>query len=222
MDFFNHAGYVEDVINELHLSPQEVQRIHEKHRNYRNTVYAIPITIWAEPRPYKPPRLNPRTRHVYVPEKAKMVAHIRELIFQELGPDCFMNGFFPRYSEILLHTNLYIKTPTAFSREAKYLAESKLLRPIVTPDVDNCAKIINDAVKDFIIYDDAQIVTNTIEKWYSIKPRMEITIYYNANPNETVHLKTMQERMNKWKELMNNPQDKPLPIMQLLRKYFNT
>ena len=222
MDYFNHERYVEDLMNELNLTHDDRQRIHQKHINYRNMVYAIPITIWQEPRPYKPPRINSKTRHIYVPEKAKMVAHIRDLILQELGPDGFLPGFFPRYSEIALHTNLYIRTPQNFSRESKLLAEEKLLKPIVTPDVDNCAKIINDAIKSFIIYDDAQINTNVIDKWYSTKPRIEAVIYYNANPNETVHQKTMQERMERWNEMLRNPQDKPLPVVQHLARYFNT
>jgi len=220
-DFFNHDEFVERITNELNLSYKDIQRIHKKHEGYATQVYAIPITVYTEPKPYQQPRVNPRTRHIYVPDKQKMTKHIRNLILDCIGPDGFLNGFFPIYNECIIHSSLYLPMPSSFSREKKYLAESKILRPIVTPDNDNVEKIINDAIKSFIIYDDAQIVSNITEKYWSMWPRMEFVIFYNAMPN-SVHVNTMNQRKERWEEMLKNPKDKPLPVIQHLSRYFNS
>lgn len=220
-DFFNHDEYVSKAIEDLHLSYKDIDRFHKKNEGYATQVYAIPITVFAEPKPYQQPRVNPRTGHIYVPDKQKMTKHIRDLILEYLGPDGFLNGFFPIYSEVILHSSLYLPMPQSLSREAKYLAESKILRPIVTPDNDNVEKIINDAIKSFIIYDDAQIVSNITEKYWSLYPRMEFVIYYNAKPN-SVHVNTMNQRKKRWEEMLKNRNAKPIPVIQHLNKYFNS
>ena len=50
-DFFNHDEYVERITNALKLSSTDIQRIHKKHEGYATQVYAIPITVYTEPKP---------------------------------------------------------------------------------------------------------------------------------------------------------------------------
>lgn len=220
IDPFNHQSYVDDVVKELKLSNTEIQKIHSKYANYGNQIFMIPITIWAEPTPYSPIRINTRLMRIYVPNKVKLVKAIRNLILQELGTTHFMNGFFPVFTETILRSHLYLPTPKNFNRENTYLAESKILRPIVTPDVDNVEKIVNDAIKSFVIYDDAQIVSNITEKYYSTRPRMEAVVYYNAVPLNSVHEKIIEQRKERWKQLLLTDQQQE--FIQLLRKYYNT
>jgi Holliday junction resolvase RusA-like endonuclease len=218
MDYFPQAQYVQNVIDELALTPEQIQAIKTKYASYANDIYAIPVTIWATPTPYSPLRINTQTKHLYVPNKAKLISTMRELILKEIGPNPFMTGFFPRFSETILHTSLYIPTPQAFNKESVYLAEIKILRPIVTPDLDNVLKIINDGIKSFIIYDDAQIVTTISDKYYSRKPRIEATIIYNASSMSTIHQKLMEQRKSKWqKQLVSQ---KPPAMVALLRKFY--
>lgn len=49
-------------------------------------------------------------------------------------------------------------------------------RPITKPDTDNIAKNIKDALNKTAYYDDSQIVSETINKFYSETPRVEIYI----------------------------------------------
>lgn len=220
LDPFNHNAYVMDVVNQLQLSHDEIQKIHNKYRYYGSQIFTIPITIWAEPTPYSPIRINRRTMRMYVPDKAKLVSNIRNLILQEIGITHFQSGFLPIFTETILKSHLYLPTPKAFSRENVYLGEAKILRPMVTPDLDNVEKIINDAVKSFIVYDDAQIVSNITEKYYSTRPRMEVVVYYNAVPLNAVHEKTIQQRKARWMEQIQTGQQDQL--IQHLRKYYNT
>lgn len=218
-DYFNHNYYIECVKKETNLSNIDINKIREKYQNYaNNNIFSIPITIWLEPTPYSPIRIDPRTMRMYVPNKAKLVAQIRDLIMNQVGPINFSNGFFPKYTETILKSSLYIPTPKNFSKEAKYIAEEKLLRPIVTPDTDNVEKILNDAIKSFLIYDDAQITTDITEKYYSIVPRMEITIFYNAAPIKLVHESIIKHREQKWQEMWNKGET---PVQLHLYRYYN-
>lgn len=50
------------------------------------------------------------------------------------------------------------------------------IRPTKKPDWDNIGKIISDALNGLAYHDDSQIVTATVEKWYSDNPRVEVEI----------------------------------------------
>jgi Holliday junction resolvase RusA-like endonuclease len=218
---FSHDGYIAEAVKELQLTPQEIESIKHKYYPYLSNFYAIPITIWMPPTPYTPVRWDPRTMRFFVPKKTKLVTHIRELILKEIGAQAFAIGFFPRYSEITLRTNYYIPIPQAFNKESCYLAEIKALRPIVTPDLDNVDKIINDAIKSFLIYDDAQIVTSVSAKYYSRKPRIEVLIIYNSLDNAfPVHEKLIIKRKHAWQKKLASAN--PPAVVQLLRKFFHT
>lgn len=221
MESFNRQAYVDNVKKKYNITDDEEFLFRARHVNYATRAYVIPITVLTEPIPYRQVRVNPRTMTMYVPDKQKMVANIRDLMLSELGPDCFLNGFFPRFTETIVRARFYIPTPKSFSREAKYLAECGILRPIVIPDTDNIEKIVNDAIKSFIIYDDAQIVTDITEKFYSEVPRYEFEVIYNASPLEIVHKNTIKQRREKWKTILEN-KEHPAPVIHHLKKYFNT
>lgn len=51
-----------------------------------------------------------------------------------------------------------------------------LLRPIVTPDVSNYVKLVEDALNGIVYKDDSQIVELIARKYYSDDPRTEIII----------------------------------------------
>jgi Holliday junction resolvase RusA-like endonuclease len=215
-DFFNHSGYLNDLKEELGLNENDINNIFNEFKDYAQNIYVIPITIWAEPTPYSPLRVNHATGHVYVPNKAKLVKHIRDLIVSEIGLTNFTNGFFPVFQETIVKTSLYLPTPNHFSKKCKFLAEMKVLRPISKPDSDNILKILFDSIKDFLIYDDAQIVSEITEKYYSTKPRMEVEIIYNASPLLPIHKKIMDSRTQRWQENMLS--EKPPAIVPILRK----
>ncbi len=211
---------MEEVIKETSLTEKEINSIKEKYKEYgKDEIFAIPITVWATPTPYSPIRYDPRRRIMYVPNKKKLVTNIRDLIMKVLGPTPFTNGLFPLYSEVILKSALYIPTPKNFSRENRYIAEAKVLRPVVTPDTDNVEKILNDAIKSFIIFDDAQITSDITEKYYSLYPRMELVIYYNQRIPGKVHEELIKHRKERWQQMWKNEET---PVQLHLRRYFNT
>lgn len=72
----------------------------------------------------------------------------------------------------------YLPIPTSMKAYEQILAELGYIRPISTPDFDNLAKTYADMIKGTLIYDDALIVKGVSEKFYSVKPRIEIDMYY--------------------------------------------
>lgn len=72
----------------------------------------------------------------------------------------------------------YIKTPKAFNVSDTYLAELGLIRPICKPDFDNFAKKYSDMYNGNVWVDDALVMDASIHKYYSILPRVEITLRY--------------------------------------------
>lgn len=55
------------------------------------------------------------------------------------------------------------------------MAEGKI-RPVKKPDWDNVGKIVSDALSKLAYRDDTQIVECTVQKYYSAKPQVTVTI----------------------------------------------
>lgn len=77
-----------------------------------------------------------------------------------------------------VYINSYLPTPNSMSKVEKVLAEMGLIRPISKPDWDNLGKTYSDMIQEQLILDDSLIIEGVSKKFYSIKPRIEITIDY--------------------------------------------
>ncbi len=85
----------------------------------------------------------------------------------------------------LLHTPLYVryetyfKTPSYYDITHKFLAEIGLDRPaIIKPDWDNIGKKYSDMSNQNVWLDDSLVMSGAVDKFYSILPRIEITISF--------------------------------------------
>jgi len=74
--------------------------------------------------------------------------------------------------------NCFFKTPSAFSKVDTYLAEIGMLNPITKPDWDNIGKKYSDMYNSNIWLDDSFVVSGTVNKCYSLLPRVEIHLKY--------------------------------------------
>ncbi len=72
---------------------------------------------------------------------------------------------------------ILLSIPKSMSKKNRALALGDNLRPITRPDVDNYAKSILDALNGIVFKDDSQVVELRVEKRYTEKPRIEVSIF---------------------------------------------
>lgn len=140
---------------------------------WKSVEFVIPLI----PEPSHRPRLC--GHRVYVPGAAKNQRFFQKKVLPKL------NGLFID-TPCRVDVDIYVKTPTSFSKAQKVLAEMKILRPWVnTGDVDNYLKAVLDCVQPNekrhhtgIMSNDCLVISSLAEKYYSIEPRYEVRITY--------------------------------------------
>ena len=87
---------------------------------------------------------------------------------------------------IKVHIKAYFKIPKSYSFKKKLQCIDGKIRPTTKPDVDNVAKAVLDALQNGVAFEnDTQVVELSIEKWYSIEPRLLISIEKEQEDAET-------------------------------------
>jgi Holliday junction resolvase RusA-like endonuclease len=138
----------------------------------------IKFTVYGEPVAQGRPRFSTQggfTR-AYDPKKSSDFKQYVRLVASENAPSELLS------EELQLTVDVYRTIPKSFSKKKTEMAKSGALRPTSKPDVDNYVKGIKDALNKVIWKDDSQIVSLTVRKWYSDKPRIEIEVS-NDNSN---------------------------------------
>lgn len=78
--------------------------------------------------------------------------------------------------QLQMTVRAYFEIPKSKSQKQAHNMSIGVERPTKKPDWDNIGKIISDALNGLAYHDDSQIVTATVEKWYSTEPRVEVEI----------------------------------------------
>jgi Holliday junction resolvase RusA-like endonuclease len=78
--------------------------------------------------------------------------------------------------EISIHITAFYKLQKHGSKETRLDKLTHRTRPIIKPDCSNIAKVIEDALTGECWVDDKQVVDLIVSKFYSIDPRVEVTI----------------------------------------------
>jgi len=73
---------------------------------------------------------------------------------------------------------VYKKIPKSFTKAELILAEAGYITPPTTPDTDNIAKNLLDSLLKYIYIDDKLNDRLLIEKYYSLLPRLELTLKF--------------------------------------------
>lgn len=91
----------------------------------------------------------------------------------------------------------YLPIPKAMKMYEQIIAELGFIRPITKPDFDNLAKTYSDMLQGILLHDDALIIDGRSQKFYSVKPRIKITISYMTDYDCEFNRKKLEKQTEK-------------------------
>lgn len=174
--------------NNLHLNSMKMDTIVGKYNTMKERLYfkRFFIVLYEIPEGSPRPRFrlvnrknlrnmaiaNPNFIHVYSPVGAEDNKYMKRL----LTKDEFKEFTKLIYTPCIVDYKAFFKTPSSFNSVEKYLAELGVYTPISKPDWDNIGKKYCDMTNENLWVDDRLVIQGTVEKLYSVLPRVEITI----------------------------------------------
>ncbi|MGL5752470.1 MAG: RusA family crossover junction endodeoxyribonuclease [Paraclostridium sp.] len=185
----NYEERLSWMYDSMNISDKKAQSIYDKRSAMLNSLYykEFNIKLFEEPEGTQRSRFRLINRknianmamsnssfvHVYSPHAKDDHMYMKRVVNEELYE-----------LDHLIHTpciveyNVYLKTPSAYNMEDTFLAEIGLIRPIVKPDWDNIGKKYSDMYNHNIWLDDTLVISGTVNRYYSILPRVEINLRY--------------------------------------------
>lgn len=174
--------------NKLHLNSMKMDTIVGKYNTMKERLFfkRFFIVLYEIPEGSPRPRFrlvnrknlrnmaiaNPNFIHVYSPVGAEDNKYMKRL----LTKDEFKEFTKLIYTPCIVDYKAFFKTPSSFNSVEKYLAELGVYTPISKPDWDNIGKKYCDMTNENLWVDDRLVIQGTVEKLYSVLPRVEITI----------------------------------------------
>lgn len=131
------------------------------------------LTFNIEPQQQERPRATGRGKFIRVYDPPKTAKFKREL--KQLATEMYHDA--PLEGEIYLKVAFYRKIQKSISKKEHDKRASGEHRPIVKADLSNYLKSFEDALNGVLWKDDAMIVHEEIDKYYSDNPRIEVEIY---------------------------------------------
>lgn len=128
----------------------------------------VSFTIPGEPQPWRRARKNGK-RHFKDPKTA---AYQQQWAWAAAQ---VMRGSAPFVGALEAEVRCYFAVPVSASKAKASAMLAGEIRPTKRPDADNLAKSL-DGLNGVAFKDDAQIVRLVSEKFYSLTPRVEVTI----------------------------------------------
>lgn len=165
---------------EIEKAFKEAQEIEDNNQQYRLEDIVFYGETVAQSRPQFKVYPGQRFGHAYDNPKAKNFKvgfreFIRERVFEMVKDH---TAYFPAAGQFTINIRVFRAMPKSWSKKKMILGESGIIRPETKPDFDNLAKSICDSMTKLLYMDDGQIVSCTVDKYYSSVPRAEIDIQF--------------------------------------------
>ena len=133
---------------------------------------SITYVFYMNPKSSPRPKLNTKTFTFYVKDAKNFKQVFDEFKEEHSEMECVIS------TPCIIETKSYIETPKGMSLEEKMAAELELIHHVNAPDYDNLAKTYTDMVQKTLVSNDSIIFRGISEKYYSILPRIEVTIKF--------------------------------------------
>lgn len=172
---------------------QAMEKIKEQQKKVKWN--EIKYIIFLVPKGTPRPRHTRRGSFVYVVGAADNKKYFKDQIYKEEWGKI--------YTATQFCCKSYFPIPSSMSNSDKIMAEKKNLYNLAMPDFDNIVKTYTDMIKDTLMFDDRLIYKGTSEKYYSVKPRVEVFIKYlndhDSDYNKKKILKAVESQERKLK-----------------------
>ena len=123
------------------------------------------------PKPTPRPRYTSK-RHMYVKGAAEHKQFFQAILDEH---DII-------FTTTKIDIDVYLPIPTSSMNSSEILlAQQGFIRPIGGGDWDNIAKTYCDMMQGVLISNDNIIIEGSLRKWYSIKPKVKISLMYQEN-----------------------------------------
>jgi len=148
----------------------------------------VKFTVYGEPKAKGRPRVSVRKSEdeektfarAYTP---KGTAVYENQVKMEYENQC--DSFrFPDDAMLDVRIFAFYGIPKSISKKKRQMMIDGEIRPVKKPDFDNIAKIICDSLNEIAYRDDAMIVDGMFRKYYSEKPRVEVSIRQIGEEND--------------------------------------
>lgn len=144
-------------------------KIHALENNIRNLKWnTLDIVLPVIPTPSPRPRYSSVTHSFYVVGAKENHKLIKKYLVEH---DII-------YTRTHFYMETYQPTPSSMTNDEMYCAEKKLIEPLQNGDWDNLAKTYCDMLQGDLLLNDNIISRGTVQKYYSIKPRVVMKIMY--------------------------------------------
>ena len=147
----------------------------------------IHITLYEYPMKTDRPR-STRDGHVFSPNAKENHIYLERALKSIIKTLKVINT----PSEIII--DAYLEMPKQVPPDEIILFESKVLNPIEYPDYDNISKCYTDMLKTTLVVDDDLFYRGVLTKYFSVTPRVEITIRYLSKHESDYVYKKIKNR----------------------------
>ena len=161
------------VLKELNIKEKEMNKIRQQIKSIlRIKFHTLSFVFYFIPQATPRPRYSRFTKSFYVKNALNYNEIFKKFIEETSDIDFLIT------TPCEFECKTYSPIPSSMNRIEKVITELGLIHNISKPDWDNLGKTYSDMVQKHLISDDSIIYKGTVEKLYSCKPRIEITIKY--------------------------------------------
>ena len=170
---------------ELRLTDRDFELIEEENRISQSIPWdTLQIVLPIIPKPSPRPRYSGVSGRFYVTGASEN---------KKLFKYYFTEKYHIIYTQVYFSLKVYLPTPiSSMNRREIYRAECGDIIPISNPDWDNVGKTYSDMIQQILILNDNIISKGLVEKFYSIKPRVVITIKYQKGYDSKFNRKRVE------------------------------
>lgn len=139
-----------------------------------NEMKRISFSIPGQPFGKQRPRVvhNGSFSKAYTPKETVSYENLIKVMYQQATK----GKMFPEGAELDVRIIAYYGVPKSTSKKRTRLMLEHKIRPAKKPDWDNIGKIVCDSLNKVAYPDDSAVVDAQVRKFYSEKPRVDVTI----------------------------------------------